>query len=134
MPPNWKWFKPEEVEGLNEQFVTQLDNAREIAGIPFVITSGFRTPEKNQSVPGSVSDSAHLTGLAVDLRVENAHEVSVICHATKKVGVTRHLIYVDRNFDPVHMHIDVDPNKVSDIIKVLPEPKSWADDSPPATV
>lgn len=121
MPPVYKYFTPEEVEGLNEEFVAKLDQARHLAGFPFVITSGFRTPEKNQSIVGSVPDSAHLKGLAVDLKVENYHEVSLICDAAKTVGITRRIIYVDKDFQPVHMHIDVDPDKVAEVISVRPE-------------
>lgn len=121
MPPSYRYFKPEEVEGLNEEFVAKLDQARHIAGIPFVITSGFRSPEKNQSVVGAVPDSAHTKGLAVDLRVDNSHEVSLIFDACKQVGITRRGVYVDKDFVPVHVHVDVDPDKVDNVIFVKPE-------------
>jgi len=117
----WNYFTDAEVEGLNEEFVAKLDRARHIAGIPFTITSGFRTPEKNQSIVGSVQDSAHLKGLAVDLRVQSSHEVSLICDAAKAVGITRRIVYVDTDFQPVHVHIDVDPDKVSEVISIRPE-------------
>lgn len=133
MPPEYKWFSPEEVEGLDANFVAKLDLARQAAGIPFLITSGFRSPETNQSTPGAVSDSAHLKGLAVDLRVTNDHEVALIFDAAKAVGITRRLVYVDQDFNPVHVHIDVDPDKIDEIIKVMKEPKSWAAQSGPAT-
>lgn len=123
MLPNQRWvyFTDQEVEGLNEEFVAKLDRARHLAGIPFTITSGFRTPEKNQSVIGSVADSSHLTGLAVDLRVENSHEVSLICDAVKAMGITRRGIYVNSTFEPIHVHVDVDPEKVSDVIFIRQE-------------
>lgn len=136
VPPKYTYFTPgvDKIEGLNEDFLAKLDQARHLAGIPFVITSGFRTPEENQSVPGSVSDSSHIKGLAVDLRATNSHDVSLICDSVKTVGITRRIIYVDRDFEPVHVHVDVDPDKVSDVIKVSKEPKSWADESTTATV
>ena len=117
MPPEYRYFKPEEVVGLDPEFVAKLDQARHIAGFPFIITSGFRTPEKNQSIPGSIPNSAHLKGLAVDLKVENSHEVSLICDSAKAVGITRRIVYVDvdKDFQPVHVHIDVDPEKVNDV-------------------
>ena len=121
MPPEYKYFTHEEVEGLNEEFVAKLDQARHIAGFPFIITSGLRTPEKNQSVIGAVPDSAHLKGLAVDLKVENSHEVSLIVDAVKSVGITRRGIYVDSENFPTHVHIDVDPDKVSDVIWIKRE-------------
>ena len=123
MQPNqrYAYFTDDEVYGLNPEFVSKLDLARKIAGIPFIITSGFRTPEKNQSLPGSVPNSSHLKGLGVDLRVENNHEVALICDSAKAAGITRRIIYVDKSFQPVHIHLDVDPEKVDVIISVRPE-------------
>lgn len=107
---------PQEVEGLDENFVAKLDQARHIAGIPFIIASGFRTPEKNQSIIGAVADSSHLKGLAVDLVVENDHEIALICDAAKMVGITRRGFYSDINNKPTHIHLDLDPNKVDEVI------------------
>lgn len=121
MPHEWKYFKPEEVEGLDDEFVAKLDQARHIAGIPFVITSGLRTPEKNQSIIGAVPNSAHLKGLAVDLRVENGHEVFLIAKAAEKVGITRVGIYVDEKNQPVHVHLDLDPDKPNEVTFVKRE-------------
>ncbi len=130
MSSPWKYFTPEEVEGLNNDFVELLDRAREIAGIPFIITSGFRTPEKNQSLVGAVSDSAHLKGLAVDLAVADSHEVAVLLDAAKAVGITRRGIYVNANFEPTHVHIDVDPEKISEVIFIRQENAPAKQDKP----
>lgn len=121
MPHEWKYFTTEEVEGLDEEFVAKLDQARHLAGFPFVITSGFRTLEKNQSIIGAVPDSSHLKGLAVDLKVENSHEVSLIVDACKAVGITRRGIYVDSENFPTHVHIDMDPEKVTEVIWIKRE-------------
>lgn len=117
----WLYFKQEEVEGLNEDFVTQLDMLRAKVGFPIVITSGFRTPEKNKSLPNAVSDSAHLKGVAVDVRSLNSHEVWLIVYAAKTVGINRVGIYVDKDFNPVHIHMDVDPEKVQEVIFIKME-------------
>lgn len=116
MPHEWKYFTAEEVGGLDEEFVAKLDQIRHIVGFPLIITSGLRTPEKNQSIIGAVPDSSHLKGLAVDLRVENTHEVSAICDAAKAVGISRRGIYFNKDFKPVHIHLDADPDKVADVI------------------
>ncbi len=121
MPPEYKYFTAEEVVGLDQELVTKLDQARHLAGFPFVITSGLRTLEKNQSVIGAVPDSAHLKGLAVDLRVENSHEVSLLIDACKTVGITRRGIYVNSDNVPTHVHVDIDPDKVSDVIWIKRE-------------
>lgn len=37
-----------------------LDEAREEAGVPFVVISGFRSPAQNAATPTAAKDSAHL--------------------------------------------------------------------------
>lgn len=111
-----KYFSDDEVRGLDNGFIQKLDKAREIAGIPFVITSGLRTPEKNQSVIGAVPDSAHLKGLAVDLRVTSSRDAALIIDAAKAAGISRRGIYVDSYWNPRHIHIDVDPDKIDDVL------------------
>jgi uncharacterized protein YcbK (DUF882 family) len=121
MPPKFRYFTAQEVEGLNEEFVALLDQARHRAQTAFVITSGLRTPEKNQSVVGAVADSAHLKGLAVDIRVRTSKEVCLIVEAALHVGITRIGIYIDKNFQPRHLHLDVDPDKPEAVIFVKQE-------------
>lgn len=121
--PTWytrmaKHFTDDEVRGLDNGFIEKLDKAREIAGIPFVITSGLRTPEKNQSVIGAAPDSAHLKGLAVDLRVTSSRDAALIIDAAKAAGIDRRGIYVDSYFNPRHIHLDVDPDKVAEVLFV----------------
>lgn len=50
---------------MHTQLMIWLDALRGALGTPFVVTSGFRPPEKNAAV-GGASDSAHLDGEAVD--------------------------------------------------------------------
>ncbi len=129
MPPVYRHFKPEEVVGLDPEFCSKLDLATEktIAlseehrRVPFVITSGFRSPEKNLSVIGAVPDSAHLKGLAVDLRIESSHEVWVMVAALTSVGINRIGVYVNKDWQPIHLHCDVDPEKVSQVLFVKSE-------------
>lgn len=129
MPPEYKYFTPEEVAGLDPDLVAKLDLATaktedislEKRRIPFVITSGLRSSEKNQSVIGAVPDSAHLTGHAVDLRVENSHEVWVMVAALKEVGINRIGIYVDKSWQPIHLHCDNDPDKVPQVTFIKAE-------------
>lgn len=52
---------------MNAAFIRRLDDARAIAGVPFFITSGYRTPEYNATLADAVSDSAHTKGLAADI-------------------------------------------------------------------
>lgn len=127
--PMPKYFKPEEVEGLNEQFVAKLDAATartidislEKQRIPFVITSGLRTPEANQSLGGAVSDSAHLTGHAVDLAVATSHDVWIIVAALRDAGINRIGVYVNKEWQPTHIHCDDDPDKVPQVLFIKGE-------------
>lgn len=63
----YKYFSEKEIKGVKHELVQILDQAREIAGVPFPITSGFRTKEQNEQA-GGVPNSAHTKGLAVDIQ------------------------------------------------------------------
>lgn len=117
----YEYFEDWEVEGLQDAFIQKIVIVRKESGFPFVITSGFRSPEKNQSVTGAVADSAHLKGLAVDRRVENSHEVYLTVMAAKKAGISRIGIYVDHEWIPRHVHLDDDPDKVQEVIFIKQE-------------
>ena len=103
--PMYKYFKDSEIVGLKPELVQLLDKAREIAGVPFKITSGFRTPEQNKKV-GGVQDSAHETGLAVDLLVKDSVSGGKILLSLAQVGIKRFGFYGDG-----HIHCDIDYTK-----------------------
>ena len=84
-------------------FVYPLDRAREIAGVPFIINSGYRTHEHNKRIGGSPT-SSHLTGYAADIKC-NEKTRQTIFDALKKAGFNR--IGIARNF----IHVDRDPKK-----------------------
>ena len=138
MPPEYVHFKPEEVIGLDPEFVAKLDMATAKTAelnptgqrIPFVITSGLRSFSSNQSTIGAVADSSHLSGKAADLRVDNSHEVWLIVAALIDVGITRIGIYVDKSWLPIHIHCDVDHDKVQQVIFIKQEGQA---NSPVAT-
>ena len=73
---------------MDHSFLQMLDDARGIAGIPFKITSGYRSVEHNQKV-GGVSNSSHLIGKACDIAVGSGKERYVIINALIKAGFTR---------------------------------------------
>jgi uncharacterized protein YcbK (DUF882 family) len=86
----------------------KLDEAREIAGVPFKITSGYRTPKHNLDVGGRVG-SSHIKGLAVDIACTNSDHRQKILTALIKVGFCR--IGVGKSF--IHSDIDNDkPNAI----------------------
>lgn len=92
-------------------FVAKLQDARTEAGIPFVITSGYRCWNHNKDVGGK-RDSSHLTGIAVDLRAQTASERFGLINALLKAGFTR--IGIGRNF----VHVDIDREKPDHLIWV----------------
>jgi len=62
---------PDEIgsgKNMDSAFLHQLDKARDIAGIPFKINSGYRTPDYNKKI-GGAAKSQHLTASAADIRM-----------------------------------------------------------------
>jgi uncharacterized protein YcbK (DUF882 family) len=96
-------------ENMDAEFLEMLDSAREIAGIPFIITSGYRTKAHNKKVGGK-SDSAHLTGHAADIKVNGSRQRWQIVEACIKAGFTR--IGIANTF----VHVDNDSTKPKDVI------------------
>ena len=45
---------------MDSQFLTKLESAREIAGIPFKITSGYRTKEYNEDLQNNPLNRAEM--------------------------------------------------------------------------
>jgi len=91
--------------GKNMQHSTllMLCEARKIAGIPFIINSGYRTKLHNQEV-GGVTNSAHLIGCATDISTTSKTQV-IILKALKQAGFKRFGIY------STFIHVDNDSTK-----------------------
>lgn len=107
----WKFFKDDEVKGLHPPLVDMLDGARELCGFPFVITSGYRDPEKNLQV-GGVPFSSHTKGLAVDLAApKDAVLREKMAWALGRVGFRRVFRYA------AHLHVDIDAEKPQDLFQ-----------------
>lgn len=100
--------------GLKPELVQMLDKARGIAGVPFKITSGYRTPEHNAEV-GGVDGSSHTLGLAVDLAVPDGVTGGKILFGLIGAGFQRFGFYADG-----HIHVDHDLSKPTPCYWVKP--------------
>jgi zinc D-Ala-D-Ala carboxypeptidase len=102
-----KYFN--EIENnMNKDFLFVLDEAREFAGIPFVINSAYRSPEHPLSIKNP--SSSHIKGLAVDIKATDSKTRFKIVKALIEVGFTR--IGIADTF----IHVDLDLDKTQNVI------------------
>ena len=108
-----KYFKPEEFMCLcgdcgkyqiEDELATKLDQAREIAGVPFKINSGVRCAKHNADI-GGVKGSSHLSGKAADIRADTGNKYYAILKGLIGAGFTR--IGLGKRY----IHVDVDHAK-----------------------
>ena len=99
---------PNSGKNMDSSFLAKLEQAREIAGIPFKITSGYRTKEHNAEV-GGVPNSSHLIGVAADIAVSGGADRYIILSALIKAGFKR--IGVAKTF----IHCDTDDSKSNSV-------------------
>ena len=87
---------------MDEDFMARLDIAREVAGVPFIINSAYRTRdyEKSKGRPGT---SQHCYGRAVDLccrsndvrfRIVDA----LLVAGFRRIGIAQTFIHVDSGY------------------------------------
>ena len=102
-----KYFKEIETN-MSKEFLFVLDEAREIAGIPFIINSAYRSPEHPLSIKNP--SSSHIKGLAVDIKATDSNTRFKIVKALITVGFTR--IGIADTF----IHVDLDLDKTQNVI------------------
>ena len=98
-------------EKMDKEFLYLLDLARGVAGVPFKITSGYRTKQHNKDI-GGVSNSSHLKGLAVDISVSDSRRRSIVLNALISVGFNR--IGIAKTF----IHVDSSKEKSQNVVWV----------------
>ena len=97
-----KHFAPEEFgDGIDEMLVRQLDNAREYAQVPFILTSTVRPDAKKPE---------HRTGHAADIRCHDSRSRFRILYGLVMAGFDRIGIY-DR-----HVHAGVSPDLDPEVV------------------
>ena len=102
-----KYFKEIE-DNMSKEFLFVLDEAREFAGIPFIINSAYRSPEHPLSIKNP--NSSHIKGLAVDIKATDSVTRFKIVKALIEVGFTR--IGIADTF----IHVDLDLDKTQNVI------------------
>lgn len=122
----FKYFSDAEVAQwqLDPEVFAKLDQARDAAGIPFIITSGKRTPEQETALRGGVRDSSHIKGLGVDLSVTDDHSLCLMLAGLFSAGFRRIGIYVNAQWVPTHIHADIDPDLPQQVVWLKQEENS----------
>jgi zinc D-Ala-D-Ala carboxypeptidase len=105
----FKYFKDSEIVGLDLGLVQMLDRARQYAEIPFIITSGYRSPEYEIG-KGRSENGPHTTRKAVDLKCTNSRERFLILKALFYTGFLR----IGDEKD--HIHADICNNKDINVV------------------
>ena len=99
-------------EKMDKVFIHLLDKARSIAGVPFKITSGYRTKEHNLKVGGRVG-SSHCKGHAADIYLpKSSRKRFLIINALLEVGFNRMGISFEKRF----VHVDMDRSKDENVL------------------
>lgn len=92
--------QPGSGSNMQRSTLAMLEKAREIAGVPFIINSGYRTPAHNKAVGGS-DTSSHLKGYAVDVAVNpmNRDRImgAMVSAGFRRVGIAKTFLHVDND-------------------------------------
>lgn len=96
------------LKDMDDDFIKLLDSAREFAGCPFRLNSGFRSRDYELS-KGRTGTSSHCKGLAVDIACSDSRKRYLIVNALMAVGFMR--IGIGKHF----IHVDNDPDKRASI-------------------
>lgn len=122
---SFRFFNPEEFDSPDEpgsginmdyNFMVWLDNLRGLVGLPFVITSGFRTPAHNrellkQGYQASL-DSPHMLGKAVDIFVPD----NKFRYLLMKKALEQNCYRIGFGATFLHLDLDTRPTKGQGII------------------
>lgn len=99
---------------MDKDFLTRLDRAREYAGVPFHITSGFRCDDyqnilTEQGYQTAKGTSPHQKGVAVDIAWNNESRYQIL-DSLRKVDFTRF------GFAKNYVHVDADVERRKEYI------------------
>lgn len=94
-----------ELRQMDESFLVALDQAREIAGAAFILTSAFRSRSYDLS-KGRSGNGYHTLGRAVDVRCDNSRDRWKIVCGCVAVGLSCGLskdgfVHIDNRPNPI---------------------------------
>lgn len=105
-----KYFKESEfgkcspacsLQDMKQSTMDLLDKARELAGIPFVLNSAFRSVEHEKKM-GRDGKGAHTLGMAVDIRCQSDYNRFKVIEALlatgfRRIGIAKTYIHADNS-------------------------------------
>lgn len=97
------------LQNMQQHTMDRLDQARMLAGIPFVLNSAYRS-RKYELTKGRTGMGAHTSGCAVDIRCNSDANRYKIIEALLLAGFTR--IGIGKTF----IHADDDITKTQNVI------------------
>lgn len=96
---------------IKASFVEKLQKARDIAGFPFKINSGWRCESHNKDIKGEAS-SSHMFGYAADIACQSSMTRFNLLESLQRAGFNR--FGIGKTF----IHTDCDPDKPQHVIWV----------------
>jgi zinc D-Ala-D-Ala carboxypeptidase len=93
---HWKSVKAKDV--MKPEFLRMIDKAREISGIPYIITSGYRPNEYDKQYH-KIEFSDHSQGCGADIKCNDSVSRFKIIKGLIEAGFTR------IGFDLKHVHV-----------------------------
>ncbi|MEF8794424.1 D-Ala-D-Ala carboxypeptidase family metallohydrolase [Thiohalorhabdus sp.] len=111
-PKNFEWeaFDSPGAPGsgrrhMAKKTLKKLGRARKLAGVPFIITSAYRTPSYNTEI-GGVEGSAHTNGRAVDISIKGMPWarvvlilVALVLGGFRRIGLAKSFVHADDDPD-----------------------------------
>jgi hypothetical protein len=123
MGRRWKYFSYDgdpKIKGVKPWFIEIADHVRHLAGLPMIVTSGFRRTK---------TGSSHEKGLAMDIRSKSWRHHFKFVVSSWHNGIRRMGVYVQPfkcphckkivegvKLKPSHFHMDKDEEKDQDVL------------------
>ena len=95
---------------MSKIFIKKLNGVREAIKRAIIVTSGYRSPAFNSTLPGAVPNSAHTKGVAADLAAETDEEKLQIAIAAIRLGIKR------IGWGSRFIHLDMDESKPQNVV------------------